>query len=100
MLIPVIGDGNCLFRTLSHIIFDDESEHHNVRDSLIQTFDHSPNVGALCGLQDYNTITIQQHFNNMKRNYSWGTVNDLILLGMLACINVSYINATDIDPSK
>ena len=36
----------------------------------------------------------------MKRNYSWGTVNELIMLGILACINVSYINATDIDPSK
>ena len=36
----------------------------------------------------------------MKRNYLWGTVNELILLGILACINVSYINATDIDPSK
>ena len=35
MLIPVIGDGNCIFRTLYHIIFGDESEHHNVRDSLI-----------------------------------------------------------------
>ena len=100
MLIPVIGDGNCLFRTLSHIIFGDESEHHNVRGSLIQTFEHSPYVGALCGLQGYNTVTIQQHFNNMKRNYSWGTVNELIMLGILACINVSYINATDIDPSK
>ena len=50
MLIPVIGDGNCLFRTLSHIILGYESEYHNVRDSLIQTFDHSPYVCALCGL--------------------------------------------------
>ena len=33
MSIPVIGDGNCLFRTLSHIIFGDKSEHHNVRGS-------------------------------------------------------------------
>ena len=36
----------------------------------------------------------------MKRNYSWETVNELIMLGILACINVSYINEIDIDPSK
>ena len=36
----------------------------------------------------------------MKRNYSWRTVNELIMLGILACINVSYINVTDIDHSK
>ena len=36
----------------------------------------------------------------MKRNYSWGTVNELIILGILARINVSYINACDTDPSR
>ena len=28
-IVPVTGDGNCLFRTSSHILFGDESEHHN-----------------------------------------------------------------------
>ena len=50
MLISVIGDGNCLFRTLSHKIFGDESEHHNVGGSLIQTFEQYPYVNALCDL--------------------------------------------------
>ena len=36
-IVPVTGDGNCFFRTLSHIIFVDESEHHNIRGSLIDT---------------------------------------------------------------
>ena len=38
-IVPVTGDGNCLFRTLSHILFGDESEHHNIRGSLIDTFE-------------------------------------------------------------
>ena len=99
-IVPVTGDGNCFFRTLSHIIFGDESEHHNIRGSLIETFEQSPYVGALCGIQGYNAVTIQQHFSNMRRNYSWGTVNELVMLGILAGINVSYINAADIDPTK
>ena len=36
----------------------------------------------------------------MKRNYTWGTLNELIMLGILARIHVSYINAGDPDPSK
>ena len=36
----------------------------------------------------------------MKRNYKWGTVNELIMLGMLSNINVSYMNAADKDQSK
>ena len=35
----------------------------------------------------------------MKCNYSWGTVDELIMLGILARINVSYINAADKEPS-
>ena len=88
------------FRTLSHIIFGDESEHHDIRGSLIETFEQSPYVAALCGIQGYNTVTIQQHFSNMRLNYLWGTVNELVMLGILAGINVSYINAADTDPSK
>ena len=99
-IVPVTGDGNCLFRTLSHILFGDESEHHNIRGSLIDTFEQSPYVAALCGLQGYNAVSIQQHLNDMRRNYSWGTVNELIMLGILARINVNYVNAADKDPSK
>ena len=79
-LVPVIGDGNCLFRALSHIIFGDESEHNNVRISLIHTFELSPYVAAFCSIQGYNVITLQQHLNAMKRTgVTWGTVNELIL---------------------
>ena len=47
----MLADGNCFFRTLSHIIFGDESEHNNVRVSLINTFEQSGYVPALCGIQ-------------------------------------------------
>ena len=57
-IIPIIGDGNCFCRTLSHFIFGNESEHHNIRVSLIETFEQSPYVGALCGLQGYSALTI------------------------------------------
>ena len=99
-IVPITGDVNCFFRTLSHIIFGDETGHHNIRGSLIETFEQSPYVTALCGIQGYNAVTIQQHFSNMKRNYSWGTVNKLVMLEILAGINVSYINAADTDPIK
>ena len=57
-IVPVTGDGNCLFRTLSHILFGYESEHHNIRGSLINTFEQNPYVAALCGLQGYNAVPI------------------------------------------
>ena len=85
---------------MSHLIFGDESEHHNIRGSLIDSFQQSPYVAALCGFHGYNAVSIQQHFNDMRRNYSWGTVNELIMLGILAGINVSYIKAPDRDSTK
>ena len=100
-LVPVISDGNCLFRTLSHILFGNESEHQKVRLSLINTFEQSPYVAAFCSIQGYNAITLQHHLNAMKRTVvTWGTVNELIMLVILARIDVSYVNAADQDPSK
>ena len=49
-IVPVTGDGNYLFRTLSHLIFGDESE-HSIRGSLIDSFQQSPYDAALCGLR-------------------------------------------------
>ena len=41
------------------------------------------------------------YLNAMKRTVvTWGTVNKLIILGILARINVSYVNAADQDPYK
>ena len=34
-LVRVLADGNCFFRSLSHIIFGDESKHYNVRILLL-----------------------------------------------------------------
>ena len=79
------------------ILFGDESEENNIRGSLIDTFEQSSNVAELCGLQGYNAVTIQQHFNNMK-DFSWRTLK-LIMLGILAGINVSSMSVADIDPS-
>ena len=92
-LVPVRSDGNCLFRALSHIIFSDESEHNNVHNSLINIFEQSGYIPTICGLQGYNELSMQRHLNEMRRDHSWGAVNELIMLGMLAHINVSYVNA-------
>ena len=96
-IVPVTGDGNCFFITFP--IFGDESGHHNIRCSLIDAFEQSSYVAALCGFQGYNAVSIQQHLNDTRRNYSWGTVNELDYVWYV-CSHVSYINAADQDPSK
>ena len=35
-----------------------------------------------------------------SHNYTWGTVNELIMFGILARINVSYVNAITSSPSQ
>ena len=98
--VPVIPDGNCFFRSLSHIIFGDECEHYNIRTNLIHAFQNSPYIGAFCGIQGYNEVTIHQHLTDMLPNNTWGTINELVMFGILAGINVSYVCATDTDPTK
>ena len=41
-LCPVYGDGNCLYRTLSHVIFGSESSYRILEHSLISKFKSTP----------------------------------------------------------
>ena len=45
-------------------------------------------------------VEFQRNMNTMKQTYTWGGVDELIMLAMLPQINVSLIDASNTDPSK
>ena len=56
-------------------------------------FQNSPYIAAICGIQGYNEVTIHLHLMDMLLNNTWGTKNELLMFGILAGINVSYVCA-------
>ena len=61
-------------------------------------------VPVICA-SEFHATGLQRSYNStavnvMNSNYTWDTVKELIMLGILASINVSYLNAAKPDPSK
>ena len=97
---PVIGDGNCLYRAIYHIIFGTETLFAELNEKLLQKFNNSPE--HIMNLLHMSGITCQQdlneHLNVIKKSNEWGTNVELTILGALAQIDVLIINATHYDP--
>ena len=83
-LVPVIGDGNCLFRALFHIIL---VMRVNIILSVIPLYiplNRSHTFLHFVMSRDIMYLLFSNyHFNNVRRNYTWGTLNELIFLGIL-----------------
>ena len=97
-VIPVIADGNCLFRALSHIIFGTESKYESFKHHLISKFRSSPfhflNEMNKLGLTEQQLL---DHLTRMSAPNEWGTDLELRMLGALAGIDVVSINTMDSD---
>ena len=98
-LCPVIGDGNCLYRALSHIIFGTEICYNELKYNLIRTFRNSPrhtlNVLYMSGSTSEDELN--EHFDLIHAVNEWGTNVELTILSALAQIDVLVINVTHED---
>ena len=91
----ILGDGNCLFRTFSHIICGSEDQHMAVRLAIL---DHmaSERVAPLLlrgHLHGYASIAEYTTAKNMDKDGFWGTdVEMLALAHMLHTTVYSYVS--------
>ena len=71
----ILGDGNCIFRSLSYIITGSEAQHLQVREALNHL------VGMMIGHHisgQYTSVVEYIRGTNMDRNGTWGTDIELI----------------------
>ena len=67
--IPITGDGNCLFRCFSLILFGDQDQHLRVRTSLVDFIKKNPSFFTTYCLP----LTVPEHSQRMANNFVWGT---------------------------
>ena len=81
----VPGDGNCLFRALSHVITGSSLRRATC---IIRHMRSTPACTHLVG------CTIQEYLEEtqMHRNYTWGTDRELFVL---AVVNIANYNIND-----
>ena len=72
--LPIIGDGNCLFRCFSYIIFGTQERHFDMRLVLVEFMALNPSYfTAYC-----HPSSVQNHVCRMKQNYVWGTQAEIL----------------------
>ena len=66
---PILGDGNCLFRALSQLLFEKEDYHQQIRKVLIEILILNSEV-----FSKYCTdSSLDEHVAHMKYETIWGT---------------------------
>ena len=101
-LFPVHGDGNCLYRALSHVIFGSERPYYILKQCLVRTFlskpEHFFNAMTWAGISSEEDL--HSHVRDISVPNAWGTNTELVMLGALARIDVVSINAYGVDPTN
>ncbi len=65
----VVGDGNCLFRCLSLVLFGVQDRHFDVRTCLVNLVNSNPSYFTNYCLP----LTVCDHVRRMKNNFEWGS---------------------------
>ena len=105
----VLGDGNCLFRSLSHQLTGTQ-DHHLILRKTITKFEQSY-YGMFQQLHNtINRTPFSSHIKNMKKTCIWGTTVEtrvpLVLYTYpvprihLHCTNVSYSSCSHVTIAK
>ena len=74
----IVGDGNCLFRCLSYIIYGNEEKHLDIRLLLIEfMFLNQTSFTSHC-----HPSSVPEHISKMKHNFVWGTHAEILAMAL------------------
>ena len=79
----IMGDGNCLFRSLAYIITGSEDQHMAIRTAILE---HMINVAHFIldhHIQGYSSIQDYIRCNDMDQEFTWGTDIEILTLAHL-----------------
>ena len=75
----IIGDGNCLFRSFSFILYKTEDKHQYIREAVVEVISLNENSFRSYCLPD----TVTEHVEKMRNNYIWGTHAEIFAFSVL-----------------
>lgn len=88
-IVPMLADGNCMFRSMAHQLVGDAEQHHKLRDATIVFV--SQNENLLRGYLPDGQPSIQHHLNQMCKHGCWGTQLELKALASMLQITDSLV---------
>lgn len=78
-LMPILGDGNCLFRAFSCILFSTEDYHSQIRKLLMEILIENSDIFS----QHSKDHDIKKHVAHMKYDTIWGTSLEILAAASL-----------------
>ena len=81
----MLGDGNCLFRSLSYSFYGDQDLHCDLRNKLVQVVRDNKNRFHHLIMQH---TSIDQHIKQMRKIGTWGTQVEIFAMATLFKIPV------------
>lgn len=86
----VLGDGNCLFRAISHQLFGSDEIHFSVR-SLLQRFENLNADIFSPFLMAVNKPTMEEHIKYIGNPCTWGTHLEMLAVATYYKLPVYYV---------
>ena len=90
------GDGNCLFRSLSHQLLNTQDEHHFIRSTLVRFENLNQSVFTKYLNPPVTATTVSEHKQRMLLPQTWGTHLEVIAAAAFFRVPVYYTRATQI----
>lgn len=72
-IIPITGDGNCFFRSLSYFLFNTQEEHLQVRNEVAEFITNNTNLFHSLVISEDKNYTLMDHIKNMKKPMVWAS---------------------------
>jgi hypothetical protein len=86
---PIVGDGNCLFRSLSFALAETERYHQDIRSAICNHIrNHQNEIRFVLPNEcngDVNNYVVN---SRMEQNATWGTEVELFAASMLLNVNI------------
>ena len=86
-VVTIKGDGNCLFRALSHQLFNTEEHHLFIRTTLVRLETSNPHL-----FKDSINNSLSDHCASIIKPYVWGTHVELLAAATLFDKPVYYFD--------
>ncbi len=84
----ILDDGNCMFRALSHQLYESEEYHLGIRNILVNVIEANAELYKPYWIEDlpWGKVSFAEHLTQLKRPGSWGTQLELIVFS--DCFNL------------
>ena len=92
-IVDVIGDGNCLFRSIARFVFGDENMHARVRKEIYEyAYNRIHEYPDLTLNIEEGPMNIRKYINNINRNGFYGGKLEIGIAAILYNINIATYN--------